>query len=57
MVFPANPERGRVPTPLCTSDWQRYAVARASKAYVDFNDAFDNATDQELEDRFAESGL
>lgn len=48
VVFPAKPEWGDAPTPLCTSDWQLYAEARASKTYADWTDAFDNATDEEI---------
>ena len=57
VVFPAKPEWGDVPTPLCTSDWQLYAEGRANGTYVDFNDAFDYASDEELEAKFAETGL
>jgi hypothetical protein len=33
---------------LCTSDWQLYAEARANNTFVDWNDAFDNGTDEQL---------
>lgn len=55
--FPPKPEWGDVPALLCVRCWSTYADARANKTYVDFKDAFDNATDEELEGRFAESGL
>ncbi|MFH8483571.1 hypothetical protein [Streptomyces sp. NPDC018055] len=48
-VFPAKAEWGDVPTPLCTTDWQRFAEARANRTYVDWADAFDNASDEEFE--------
>lgn len=48
VVFPSNPDWGAVPSPLCTSDWQLYADARANKTFVDWNDAFDNASDEQL---------
>jgi len=48
-LFTASPEWGRVPSPLCTRCWSAFADARAGGTYVDFNDAFDNATDAELE--------
>lgn len=47
-LFDAKEEWGKVPSPLCVSCWSRYAVARDSKTFVDMNDAFDNATDEEL---------
>lgn len=48
VVHPAKTEWGRTPSPLCTSCWQRYDQARANDSYVDWNDAFDNASDDEL---------
>ncbi|RCH70511.1 hypothetical protein DT019_03200 [Streptomyces sp. SDr-06] len=50
VVFPAPEEWGAAQSPLCTRDWQLYAEARANKTYVDFHDAFDNASDEELEE-------
>lgn len=50
VVFEAPAEWGAVQSPLCTRDWGLYAEARANKTYVDFHDAFDNASDEELED-------
>lgn len=57
IVFPAKAEWGDVPSPLCTSDWQLYAEARVNRTFVDFNDAFDNATDEQLEAAFGETGV
>lgn len=48
VVFPAKPEWGRVPDPLCTTDWQLFAEARANNTFVDWTDAFDNGTDEQL---------
>jgi hypothetical protein len=48
VVHTPKPEWGRVPGPLCTSCWQRYDEARADGDYVDWNDAFDNASDEEI---------
>lgn len=53
-LFPADPGWGDVPSPLCTTDWQQYAEARASGSYFDWNDAFANASDAEIEAQFAE---
>jgi hypothetical protein len=47
-VFPAKPEWGRAPDPLCTTDWQLFAEARANNTFVDWTDAFDNGTDEQL---------
>ncbi|RZF05996.1 hypothetical protein [Streptomyces albidoflavus] len=47
-VFAADASWGQVPSPLCSPCWSKYADARASRSYVDFNDAFDNASDDEL---------
>lgn len=47
-VHPAKPEWGRVPSHLCTTCWGRYDEARANNDYVDWSDAFDNASDEEL---------
>jgi hypothetical protein len=47
-LFPAKDSWGDVPGPLCSPCWSKYADARANRTYVDFNDAFDNATDEEL---------
>lgn len=48
VVFDAKPEWGKVPSPLCSPCWSRYAEAREDNSYVNFNDAFDNADDDEL---------
>lgn len=56
-LFPPKPEWGTTPERLCSPCWSRYADARAAGEFVDFNDAFDNATDDQLEDRLAESGV
>jgi hypothetical protein len=53
-LFPAEKAWGDVPSHLCSPCWSKYADARANKTYVDFNDAFDNASDEEL---FAGLGL
>jgi hypothetical protein len=50
-VFQPEESWGRVRGPLCSPDWQKYADARASRDFVDFKDAFDNATDEELYER------
>jgi hypothetical protein len=47
-LFPAKADWGDVPDLLCSPCWSRYADARENKTYVDFNDAFDNASDEEL---------
>lgn len=49
IVFPAKPEWGDVPSPLCTTDWQLYDQARANGSFIDWPDAFDNATDEQIE--------
>lgn len=51
-TFPPDPAWGRVDGPLCSRDWQAFAEARANATYVDWNDAFDNASDEELEANF-----
>lgn len=48
-LFAPKPEWGWVPGLLCSTDWQRYADARANGTFVDANDAFDNATDEQFE--------
>lgn len=48
-LFPTKPEWGRVPQEICSPCWSRFADARANATFVDFNDAFDNATDEQLE--------
>ncbi|MGW7053085.1 hypothetical protein [Streptomyces sp. NPDC054887] len=48
VLFAPNPAWGRVPGPLCTSDWRLYAEARANSTFVDWNDTFDNGTDEQL---------
>jgi hypothetical protein len=47
-VHPAKSEWGRVPAHLCATCWGRYDEARANDDYVDWNDAFDNASDEEI---------
>lgn len=47
-LFPAEKAWGDVPSLLCSPCWSRYADARANKSYVDFHDAFNNASDEEL---------
>lgn len=49
-VFPAKTEWGRVPAEMCTRCWQVFAEARARGTFVDWDDAFDNATDEQLEE-------
>lgn len=46
--FDAKADWGRVPARLCSPCWSSYADARAARTYLDFNDAFDNASDEEL---------
>lgn len=48
-LFPAKKEWGEVPSQMCTSCWQVYAEARANGTFVDWPDAFDNATDEQIE--------
>lgn len=57
IVFPAKAEWGKVPSPLCTTDWQAYAESRENNTYVDSKDAFDNASDHEFETRIAVMGI
>lgn len=57
VVFPAKAEWGKVPSPLCTTDWQTYDKARANGSYVDTADAFDNASDAEFETHIAVVGI
>lgn len=57
IVFPAKVEWGKVPSPLCTTDWQAYAEARENNTYVDSKDAFDNASDREFETHIAVVGI
>lgn len=47
-LFPAKPEWGRVPQEMCSPCWSRFAEAREHGTFVDFSDAFDNATDEQL---------
>lgn len=47
-LFPAKTSWGDVPSPLCSPCWSKYADARANNTYVDWNDAFDNGSDEEL---------
>lgn len=37
------------PDLLCSPCWSRYADARANNTFIDANDAFDNANDDQLE--------
>lgn len=55
-LFPADPAWGRTPSDLCSPCWQRYAEARAQNDYVDWNDAFDNASDDELSNALTRQG-
>lgn len=48
-LFPAEPAWGRVPSPLCLRCWSQYAEARGRGSFVSASDAFDNATDEQLE--------
>lgn len=50
-LFPSKPDWGDVLGRLCSPCWSRYADARAAGRFIDFNDAFDNATDAQLEAR------
>jgi hypothetical protein len=52
-LFPSKREWGTVPDPMCTSCWQAYAEARANGTFVDWGDAFDNATDEQLNEHVA----
>ncbi len=57
-LFAPSEEWGdNVPAWLCAHCWGAYADARANNTYLDFNDAFDHASDEELEERFGETGL
>lgn len=47
-LFPAKKEWGEVPCQMCTSCWQVYAEARANNTFVDWQDAFHNATDEQI---------
>lgn len=49
-LFHAKTDWGSVPPHLCSPCWSKYADARANHTFVDFNDAFDNATDEQLSD-------
>lgn len=53
VVHAAKPEWGDVPPLLCTSCWRLYAEARANNTYVDWTDAFDNASDDEINTHLA----
>ncbi|WP_018386408.1 hypothetical protein [Wenjunlia vitaminophila] len=48
-LFDSRSEWGDVPARLCTGCWSRYAVARERGEFVDWADAFDNASDSQLE--------
>lgn len=50
-LFPTNPGWGRVPVELCSPCWSHFAEARENGTFVDWNDAFDNATDEQLEEQ------
>ncbi|TDD97594.1 hypothetical protein [Actinomadura rubrisoli] len=47
-LFPARKEWGDVPESMCSPCWQVFAEARANGTFVDWGDAFDNATDEQL---------
>jgi hypothetical protein len=47
-TFAPKPEWGKVPDTLCSPCWSGYADARAEGTFFDFNDAFDNASDEQL---------
>ncbi|MFC6883478.1 hypothetical protein [Actinomadura yumaensis] len=49
-VFPPDPAWGRVPGPLCGPQWSEYAQARDQGTFAHFRDAFDNATDEQLQE-------
>ncbi|OLT13049.1 hypothetical protein BJF79_03885 [Actinomadura sp. CNU-125] len=55
-VFPAKKEWGRVPAEMCLRCWQLFAEARANSTFVDWGDAFDNATDEQLDEHIYEAG-
>lgn len=48
IVHLPDPAWGKVAGPLCTPCWQTYATARDQNSYVDWDDAFDNASDAEI---------
>jgi hypothetical protein len=50
-LFPAKPEWGRVPAEMCSPCWSLFAEAREDGGFVDWNDVFDNATDEQLEEQ------
>ena len=47
--FEPKPEWGTVPALLCSPCWSRYADARAARSFIDWADAYTNATDSQLE--------
>ncbi|TYK45193.1 hypothetical protein [Actinomadura decatromicini] len=47
-LFRADPKWGETPVWLCSPDWQVFAEARANGTFVDWDDAFDNATDEQM---------
>lgn len=47
-LFPPEPAWGEVKGPLCARCWSLYAEARDRRSYVDWDDAFDNASDDEI---------
>lgn len=53
LCFKPDPKWGDTPDPLCSPCWSKYADARAAGTYVDFNDWFDNGTDDEIELQWA----
>jgi hypothetical protein len=55
-VFGPTAEWGRVPSPLCSPCWSTYADVRAAGRFVDFNDAFDNASGEQLETAIGDGG-
>ena len=56
-LFPAKTEWGRVPAEMCTRCWSLFAEARANGTFVDWGDAFKNATDEQLEEHVSAVGI
>lgn len=48
-VFTPDDTWGKTKGALCARCWSATAEARANGTYTDWHDAFDNATDDELE--------
>lgn len=57
VVVPAKPEWGDVPAILCVRHWSDYEQARSHGSYFDWRDAFDNASDEELESAITYWGI